>query len=75
MRAEQLLELYRRAFVHIQLQAVVDPQRVFELAETMAALSEGWHLEDGQQRCQDYLESYLRRYPDGGDDLREALGR
>lgn len=69
----QLLELWRRAFAQIALQAAVDAQRVFDLAETMEPMRDWRTLDDGAERIHEALEAYLRRYPDGSDYLREAL--
>lgn len=73
MNKDQLLELYRRAFAQIALQAAVDAQRVFDLAETMEPMVSYLDEADGWQRCREQLETYCRHYPDGADYLRETL--
>ena len=70
---DRLLELSRRSFAQIALLAAVDAQRVFELAETVEPMLFWLEEPDALERMQERLETYLKRYPDGGDYLREVL--
>ena len=73
MPPERLLELYRRAFVQIQLLAAIDAHRVFELAETMEPMQDWLAQPDAEERILGQLETYCRRYPEGANFLRDAL--
>lgn len=69
----RLLLLFHRAFTQVALLAVCDPQRVFELADTLEPMALETGRADACERWSERLESYLRRYPEGADWLREPL--
>lgn len=72
-RHRRLLVLFQRAFTQMQLLAVSQPQQVFELAETLEPLTWECARPDFEAYLRERLDSYLRRYPDGADWLREGL--
>jgi len=69
----KLLLLWQRAFTQISLYAAVDAQRVFELADSMEPMLDALHEPDAEERIQELLDSYCRRYPDGSSYLKQAL--
>ena len=73
MDHHKLLLLWQRAFTQISLYAAVDAQRVFELAECMDPMLDVLDEPDAQERIQELLDSYCRRYPEGSNYLKEAL--
>lgn len=72
-RERQLILLFHRAITQIALLAVTDPQRVFELADTLEPMAAECAREDAVEGWRERLETYLSRYPDGADWLREPL--
>ena len=72
-RERRMLLLLHRGLTQIALLAVSDPQRVFELADTLEPMPLECAHPDAEARWLDRLESYLRRYPEGAEWLREPL--
>jgi len=67
---ERLLGLWARGLRQIALQAAVNPQRVFDLAETLEPMLDELNC---PERVFERLRSYTEQYPDGADYLWEAL--
>lgn len=72
MTDRELLELWARGLRQMALQAAVDPQRVFELAETLEPMLLDLQEPDAEERIQERLDQFAARYPDGADYLRRG---